>query len=182
MRNSKILNKQFLKSTTALTLLTGVLFINSELLLNAQAATSTATITVSASIASSCTITTGNMAFGAYDSGATSSATATIAANCTNGTPYNIYFNEASDGPAAGAYKLYAGGSSASGQNSDFLNAVFGATSGFSNIITNGTTYTISGIGTGSSVDKTLYGRIASGQTGKSATSFSRNLTLNLVY
>jgi spore coat protein U-like protein len=151
-------------------------------LLNAQAATSTATITVSASIASSCTITTGNMAFGAYDSGATSSATATIAANCTNGTPYNIYFNETSDGPVAGAYKLYAGGSSASGQSSDFLNVVFGATSGFSNIITNGTTYTISGTGTGSSVDKTLYGRIASGQTGKSATSISMNLTLNLVY
>jgi spore coat protein U-like protein len=182
MRNSKILNKQFLKSTTALTLLTGALFINSDFSLNAQAATSTATITVSASIASSCTITTGNMSFGAYDSGLTSSATATIATNCTNGTPFNIYFNETTDGPTAGAYKLYTAGGLASGQASDYLEAVFGATSGFSLIITNGNTVTISGTGTGALVNKTLYGRIASGQTGKSATSFSRNLTLNLVY
>lgn len=51
--------------------------------------TATANMTVTANVAASCTVSTGNMVFGAY-SGSLVTTTATITATCTNGTTYNI--------------------------------------------------------------------------------------------
>jgi len=177
-----LLSLKNLKTTTALSCLTGaVLFYSATGSDVAAQTTSTATITVSASIAASCTITTADLGFGTYNPSADSTGTATITATCTNGTPYNINFNDASDGVNTGTYKLYSAGTSASA-TSLWLEASFGATSGFTNLITNGNTYTISGTGNGSAQSKTLYGKILAGQTGRVSTSFSKIMTLNLVY
>jgi len=177
-----LLSLKNLKTTTALSCLTGaVLFYSATGSDVAAQTTSTATITVSASIAASCTITTANLSFGTYNPSADSTGTATITATCTNGTPYNINFSTAPDGATTDNYKLYSAGISASA-SSLWLEASFGATAGFTNLITNGNTYTISGTGNGSAQSKTLYGKIATGQTGRVATSFSQTLTLNLVY
>ena len=185
MKNTQfyLLSFKNLKTRTALSCLTGaVLFYSATGSDVAAQTTSTATITVSASIAASCTITTAPLAFGTYNpGGADTTGTATITATCTNGTAYTINFNDTPDGVTSGTYKLYSAGTSAAA-TSLWLEASFGATSGFTNSITNGNTYTISGTGNGSAQSKTLYGKIASGQTGRVATAFSQTLTLNLVY
>jgi len=184
MKNTRfyLLSLKNLKTTTALSCLTGaVLFYSATGSDVAAQTTSTATITVSATIAATCTITTANLSFGTYNPSADSTGNATITATCTNGTPYNINFSSAPDGVTTDTYKLYSAGTSAAA-SSLWLEASFGATSGFTNPITNGNTYTISGTGNGSAQSKTLYGKIATGQTGRVATSFSKIMTLNLVY
>ena len=184
MKNTHLYLLSFknLKTRTALSCLTGaVLFYSATGSDVAAQTTSTATITVSASIAASCTITTADLSFGTYNPSADTTGNATITATCTNGTAYTINFNDATDGVTTGTYKLYSAGTSAAA-TSLWLEASFGATSGFTNLITNGNTYTISGTGNGSAQSKTLYGKIATGQTGRVATAFSKILTLNLVY
>ena len=172
--------KKKLKTTTALSVIASTLVFYHASTSVAQSVTSTATLAVSASIASSCTISTTGLSFGTYASGAATTGSATITATCTNGTGYTILFNEASDGTTAGTYRIYSGGTT-SASSSLFLEASFGATSGFSLPITNSLN-AISGTGNGSAQTLTLYGNIASGQTTKVTGSFSRNLTLNLVY
>jgi len=172
--------KKKLKTTTALSVIASTLVFYHASTSIAQSVTSTATLAVSATIASSCTISTTTLSFGAYASGAATNGTATITATCTNGTGYTILFNEASDGTTAGTYRIYSGGTT-SASSSLFLEASFGATSGFTLPITNSLN-AITGNGNGSAQTITLYGNIASNQTGKVTGAFSRNLTLNLVY
>jgi spore coat protein U-like protein len=174
------MNYKKLKTTTALSAIAGSILFYHASIAEAQATTSTAVLTVSASIASSCTITTTGLSFGTYASGAATTGSATITATCTNGTAYTILFNEASDGTTAGTYRIYSAGT-VSATSSLFLEASFGSTSGFTSKITD-TLNAITGTGNGSAQTITLYGNLASGQTGKVATAFSRNLTLNLVY
>ena len=170
--------KKKLKTTTALSVIASTLVFYHAATSVAQSVTSTATLAVSASIASSCSISTTAMSFGAYASGADTSGTATITATCTNGTGYTILFNETPD--TTGIYRIYSGGTTTS-TASLYLEASFGATSGYTLAITNAAN-AISGTGNGSAQTLTLYGKIASGQTTKVSGSFSRNLTLNLVY
>lgn len=172
--------KKKLKTTTALSVIASTLVFYHAATSVAQSVTSTATLAVSATIASSCSISTTGLSFGAYASGAATTGTATITATCTNGTGYTILFNEASDGTTAGTYRIYSGGTTST-TSSLFLEASFGATSGFTLPITNSLN-AITGNGNGSAQTITLYGNIASGQTTKVSGSFSRNLTLNLVY
>ena len=170
--------KKKLKTTTALSVIASTLVFYHAATSVAQSVTSTATLAVSASIASSCSISTTAMSFGAYASGADTSGTATITATCTNGTGYTILFNETPD--TTGIYRIYSGGTTTS-TASLYLETSFGATSGYTLAITNAAN-AISGTGNGSAQTLTLYGKIASGQTSKVSGAFSRNLTLNLVY
>jgi spore coat protein U-like protein len=161
------------KSTTALTCLISALIITSE---SARAqTTTTGSMAVSSSVASSCTISAASMTFAAY-AGSLITANSVITSNCTNGTTYTISFN---DTPTSSPkYYLVRSGGSAS-VTSDVLEVTF--TNGVSTMI-NGAA-TITGTGTGSSATAgTITGTIAASQTGKTAGTFSKTMTLNLVY
>ena len=160
------------KSTTALTCLIGSLIISSES--GMSATTTTGQMVASSSVAASCTISAASMTFAAY-TGTTISATSVITANCTNGTSYTISFNDTATG---GIYYL--------------TNTTTGLTDSGNRLeagFTNGTTAmtagaaTITGTGTGSSATPgTITGTILLNQTGKTAGTYSKSMTLNLVY
>jgi spore coat protein U-like protein len=115
------------------------------------------------------------MAFGAYD-GTLATATSVVTANCTNGTTYNISFNDTPDATPA-YYLVRTGGASTT--LADRLNVTF--TNGVSTM-TNAAA-TISGSGTGSSATAgTITGTLAASQTGKTAGTFSKTMTLNIIY
>ncbi|NBV93186.1 MAG: hypothetical protein EBT29_01745 [Proteobacteria bacterium] len=161
------------KSTTALTCLVGALIISSDL--GAQT-TTTGSMLASGSVSSTCTVSGATMAFAAY---ATTQITAAsvITANCTNGTTYTISFNDAPDSVTK-YYLVRSGGNSATA--SDRLEVTF--TNGAGATMTNGAA-TITGTGTGSSATAgTITGTMAASQTGKTAGSYSKTMTLNIVY
>jgi spore coat protein U-like protein len=170
------------KSTTALTCLLGLLII---LRTPAQSATATGSMGVSTIVlsgsgglgggGSSCSVSASNMTFAVY-TGSSITATSAVSVNCTNNTSYSISFN---DTPEANPsyYLVLSGGSSANlvqRLNVTFLNG--------SETMTNGGA-TIIGTGIGSSVTAgTITGTIDAGQTGKTAGSYSKIMTLNIVY
>ena len=162
------------KSTTALTCLVGALIISSDLGL-AQT-TTTGSMIASGSVSSTCTVSGATLSFAAY-TGTEITATSEITANCTNGTTYNISFN---DTPNTGSsyYLVRAGGNVANA--TDYLAVTFKNTGGVA--MTNAAA-TISGTGTGSAATAgTITGTMAASQTGKTAGSFSKTMTLNIVY
>ena len=162
------------KSTTALTCLVGALIISSDL--GAQT-TTTGSMIASGSVASTCTVSGATMAFAAYEAN-TITATSVITANCTNGTTYTISFNDTPDSAPTKYYLVRSGGSSATA--SDRLEVTFTNAAGAT--MTNGAA-TITGTGTGSSAAAgTITGTMAASQTGKTAGSYSKTMTLNIVY
>jgi len=162
------------KSTTALTCLISALIITSE---SARAqTTTTGSMVVSSSVASSCTISAASMTFAAY-AASQITATSVVTANCTNGTTYAISFNDTPD-VTPKYYLVRSGGVSTTA--SDRLEATF--TNGAGATMTNGAA-TLTGTGTGSSATAgTITGTIAASQTGKTAGTFSKTMTVNLVY
>jgi spore coat protein U-like protein len=160
------------KSTTALTCLVGTLIISSDLGL---AASTSGSMIASGSVSSTCTVSGDTMSFAAY-SGTEITANSVITADCTNGTTYAISFN---DTPNTGSsyYLVRTGGNVAT--MSDVLAVTFkngGST------MTNATA-TITGTGTGSAATAgTITGTMAASQTGKTAGSYSKTMTLNIVY
>jgi len=161
------------KSTTALTCLVGALIISSDL--RAQT-TTTGSMIASGSVASTCTVSGATMAFAAYTASEIT-ATSVITANCTNGTTYAISFNDTPD-VSSKYYLVRSGGSSATA--SDRLEVSF--KNGAGATMTNAAA-TITGTGTGSSATAgTITGTMAASQTGKTAGSYSKTMTLNIVY
>lgn len=177
-KNNSIFEKKskitLAKSTTALTCLITSLFVNSETGL-AQT-TTTGSMVVSTSVASTCTVNAGAMTFAAY-AGSEITATSAITANCTNGTAFTISFSTAAD--TGSIYYLVRDGGSSS-TLSDRLETTF--KNGSAQTMTAGGA-TITGTGSGSSAAAgTITGTIAASQTGKTAGSYSKTITLNLVY
>ena len=171
IKNSKM---SLAKSTTALTCLIGSLIISSEY--GMAVTTTTGSMIASGSVASTCTVSGSTMAFAAY-SNTQITATSVITANCTNGSTYTISFNDTPDDSITKYYLVRSGGSSATA--SDRLEVTF--TNGVSTM-TNGAA-TITGTGTGSSATAgTITGTMAASQTGKTAGSYSKTMTLNIVY
>lgn len=161
------------KSTTALTCLVGALIISSDL--RAQT-TTTGSMIASGSVASTCTVSGASMAFAAYTASEIT-ATSVITANCTNGTTYAISFNDTPD-VTSKYYLVRSGGSSATA--SDRLEVSF--KNGAGATMTNAAA-TITGTGTGSAATAgTITGTMAASQTGKTAGSYSKTMTLNIVY
>jgi spore coat protein U-like protein len=161
------------KSTTALTCLIGSLIIYSN---SGLAASTTGSMIASGSVASTCTVSGATLSFLAYE-GSEITATSVISSNCTNGTTYAISFN---DTPNTGSsyYLVRSGGDVANA--SDYLAVTFKNTGGIA--MTNAAA-TITGTGTGSSaIAGTITGTMAASQTGKTAGSFSKTMTLNIVY
>jgi len=116
------------------------------------------------------------MTFAAY-TGAAITATSAVTANCTNATTFTISFNDTPDSSPA-YYLVREGGSSSTA--SDRINVTFTNTAGAT--MTNAAA-TITGTGTGSTATVgTITGSIAASQTGKTAGTYSKTMTLNLVY
>ena len=161
------------KSTTALTCLVGTLIISSDLGL---AASTSGSMIASGSVSSTCTVSGDTMTFAAY-SGIEITANSVITVNCTNATTYAISFN---DTPNTGSsyYLVRTGGNVAT--MSDVLAVTF--KNGAGSTMTNATA-TITGTGTGSPATAgTITGTMAASQTGKTAGSYSKTMTLNIVY
>jgi len=162
------------KSTTALTCLVGALIVSSDL--GIAQTTTTGSMLASGSVSSTCTVSGATMAFAAY-SNTQITANSVITANCTNGTTYTISFNDTPDSVTK-YYLVRSGGSSANA--SDRLEVSF--TNGAGATMTNAAA-TITGTGTGSSATAgTITGTMAASQTGKTAGSYSKTMTLNIVY
>jgi len=163
------------KSTTALTCLIGALIISSDLGL-AQTTTTTGAFTASGSVASTCTLSAATLSFDAWVN-ETQNKTVPIIANCTNGTTFNISIATSPDASPV-YYLVRAGGLSSTA--SDRLEVTFKNTDGIA--MTNGAA-TISSTGTGAAATAgTITGTMASSQTGKTAGSYSKLMTLNIVY
>jgi hypothetical protein len=158
------------KSTTALTCLVGVLIISAE---SGIALSTSGQFTASTSIAKSCTISADTMTFPAYV-GATITGESVVLVNCTSGATYEISLN---DSPSSGSNYLLA--NTTEGLTSNTLNVTF---SNGGAAMTNGAA-TIGGTGTGSSaIAGTITGSIIQNQTGKPAGTYSKLMTLNIVY
>jgi hypothetical protein len=170
------------KSTSALTCLLSLLIISRA---SAQNTTATGSMAVSTMISgsgplnnggSSCSVSASNMDFAPYTK-ILITATSVVSAICTDGTTYNISFND-SPNDASAYYLVRTGGNSSTA--SDRLNVIFTNTAGAT--MTNGAA-TISGTGIGSSATAgTITGTIAANQTGKTAGSYLKTMTLNIVY
>ena len=161
------------KSTTALTCLVGLFVVSSD---PARSATTSGTFVASTSVASTCTISAGAMAFATYTGSATITQTSVVTVDCSTGTNYTVSFNDTADGSGNYILQNTTTGTVATGHQLlvSFTNGASAMTSGAA---------TITGTGTGtSSAAGTITGSIASGQTGKSAGSYSKTMTLNLVY
>ena len=162
------------KSTTALTCLIGALIISSDLGL-AQT-TTTGAFTASGSVASTCTLSAATLTFEAWVN-VEQNKTVPIIANCTNGTTFNISIATSPDASPV-YYLVRAGGVSTTA--SDRLEVTFKNTDGVA--MTNGAA-TISSTGTGvAATAGTITGTMATSQTGKTAGSYSKLMTLNIVY
>lgn len=124
----------------------------------AQAQTSTQNFNVTATVQATCVVFTNNLSFGTYVPTALKDGSAELAVTCTNTTPYNVRLSAGGSGNIAArtmagtapvatlGYNLYRDAGRAQ---------VWGVTDN---------TDTVSGTGTGGSVNITIYGRIPAGQ------------------
>ena len=171
VKNSKM---TLAKSTTAFTCLVGLFIVSSDPA--AATATTSGTFVASTSVGAACTISAGSMAFAAYTGSDTITQTSVVTVNCSTGSNYTISFNDSADGN--GKYILQ---NTTTNTNNTGHQLLASFTNG-SSAMTAGAA-TITGVGAGSSAAAgTITGSIASGQTGKSAGSYSKTMTLNLVY
>ena len=162
------------KSTTALTCLVGVLLISAE---SANSlSTATGSFAVASSVAATCTISATSMTFGAYLPANTITATSVVTANCSLNQAYSISFL---DSPATGSTYYLENETPLGAAGDNRLNVTF--TNGTA-AMTNGAA-TITGTGTGTTATPgTITGTIASGQSGKVAGTYSKTMTLNIIY
>jgi hypothetical protein len=148
---------------------------------DAKAVTSTANLSVSTSITGTCVASATPMSFGTYNSGAESVATSTLYINLTSGNTFRVTMADDVISPdTAGNYRLWLDGDS----NSEYLRVSLYNPAGnklhYSGLVD---ANNIIGTGTGSNVAvATITGRIPSGQTGKSAGSYNRTISLNIAY
>ena len=159
------ISRAYAQSTTA----TGLMAVSTMILAGSPA-------TLNNGETGSCSVSAGDLNFAAY-TGSLITATSTVSINCSNNTNYSISFNDTPEATPA-YYLVRVGGTSATA--SDRLNVIFTNTEGAT--MTKGAA-TISGIGIGSSaVAGTITGTLAKDQTGKTAGSYSKIMTLNVVY
>jgi len=161
------------KSTTALTCLVGLFIVSSD---PAASLTTAGTFIASTSVASACTFSAGAMGFDPY-TGSTITANSVLTVNCSTGTSFTISFNDTANG--SGEYTLQNTTTNVSSAGHQLL--VSFAKSGGGAMTSGAATITGTGAGT-SSAAGTITGTIAQGQTGKSAGSYSKIMTLRLDY
>ena len=141
--------------------------------------TASGNLDVNANISSSCSIfSAGTMNFGSY-TGSELTAESPITIDCSNSTVYTITLTD-SHQSSSPYYKLVRAGGSES-TLSDYLQVAFRIYG--SNTFLQQTVSTIVGTASGNeSVAHTLQGVLTTGQTGKTAGSYSKVVSLNLSY
>lgn len=145
----------------------------------AWAGSQSAPMAVSANVTANCSITAGNLAFGAVNpvSGSNYDATATLSITCTSGSTWSAGAN-AGGGPSA----TFATRRMTNGANT--LNYTIYTDSGRNTVWGDGTSSSslLNGTGTGSTQSVTVYGRVPSGQTTVPAGSYADSVTVTITY
>lgn len=144
----------------------------------AQAATQNSTMGVSMTVTGGCTVAAGSISFGTQSIiTANVDQTGTLSVTCTNTTPYNVGFDQGTNGASVSARRMKGGAG-----NTEFVNyALFtnaGRTTNWGSTIG---TDTLAGTGNGSAQTLTVYGRVAP-QTMGSPGAYSDTITVTLTY
>lgn len=122
------------------------------------AATTTTTFNITATVVATCQISAAPLAFGNY-SGALTNSTSTIIATCTNTSPYNIGLNAGTATGATVTARKMTGPAAALLNYNLYSNA--GMTTNWGNTVG---TDTVTGTGSGTAQNLTVYGSIPAGQ------------------
>ena len=146
----------------------------------AFAATDTATMGVSATVTANCNVSTTALSFGNVDvtSGSNVDGTSTIDVTCTNGTGWTATADAGAGTGATLTTRKMANGA-------ELLNYVLYTDSARTTIWgdgVGGTTATLTGTGTGSAQQSTIYGQVPSGQTSLPAGSYADTVTVTVTY
>ena len=142
--------------------------------------TITASMPISATVNNSCSaVTASAIAFGNYNplSSTPSDSDGTIAVTCTNNTPFNVSLNGGTTtGGTIAARKL-------AGPDGADLSYNLYTDSGHNTVWGDGTTGSVvSGTGTGSAVNETVYGAVPADQSGAVAGAYSDTVTVSVEY
>lgn len=148
----------------------------------AQATTATNTFTVSTNVTASCSVSGSNLVFTDVDPLANASAatdgTSTVTVTCANTTPYDVGLSAGSaTGASVSARKM-----THTDTTSTLDYALYSDAARTTNWGETVATDTVAGIGTGSTQDLTVYGRIASGQQTAKVGSYSDTVTVTVTY
>lgn len=145
----------------------------------ALAATTSSTMSVTATVTANCVVSTSALAFGNVNtiSGTNVNGTGGLTITCANGTPWS-----AAAGVGAGSGASYTNRRMTSGAN--LLNYNIYTTVARTTVWGNGTGGTAAIAGTGSGVAQavTVYGRVASGQTGVPAGAYADTVAVTVTY
>jgi spore coat protein U-like protein len=145
----------------------------------AGATTTGGNLGVSATIPTTCTLSTSPVAFGTVISisGSSVDAAGGITVTCTNGASWTAAADAGSGTGASFATRKLASGS-------NLLSYSLYTDSGRTSVWGDGSTgnATLSGTGSGSAQNVTVYGRIAAGQTGAPAGSYSDTVAVTVTY
>jgi spore coat protein U-like protein len=146
----------------------------------AFAATATSTMDVSATVTSNCVVSTTALDFGNVDvtSGSDVDGTGGISITCTSGADWTATADAGgSTGATLAVRKLTDG--------TNFLNYALYTDSARTNLWGDGTTLStqaITGTGTGTQQDSTIYGRVPSGQTSLPAGAYTDTVNVTVTY
>ena len=146
----------------------------------AAAVTTTATMQVTANVQATCTVSSGNLAFGSYTGGTATpvDATTTITATCPPGQSYDIGLN-AGLGPSATTSTRMM---TISGPGTSTLNyGLFTDSTRSTNWDDIGGTNTVAGTGDSTGQAITVYGRIPAGQNVQTGT-YEDTITVTMDY
>jgi spore coat protein U-like protein len=170
------------KTTSALTFLVATIMI-CQSTANATATTSNNDLVITTSVGSVCSVLSStNLTFAVYDNIGTSdqaeTSPAVISSTCSTGTTFQVSLNDTSS--AQNDYYMSTGLDTGTAQRINFKL--------FATSARNGTAVTkdiqiVSATGTGSSANiATLWGKITASQINKDSGSYSKTLTLNIIY
>jgi spore coat protein U-like protein len=143
-----------------------------------SAATTSTTFQVTATVASACTVSANNLAFGTYvqTAGVNTDATTTVTVNCSLSTGYNIGLDEGTGTGATVSDRIMSDGSSNELNYTLYSNAL--RTTLWGNTVGSDT---VSGTGLG--VAHTVYGRVFSDQSDTAPVgSYSDTITVTVTY
>ena len=174
-------------SLGAIALLVGASAVHAQTTANTTSAvhaqtTANTTFTVTLTLTPTCTISATNMDFGTQGVlAAQLTATSAITTTCTNTTPYNIWLNAGSVTGSSVAQRLLAG--TAAGNTGTTVNFNLYQTAAPTAPIWGNTvgTDTVSGVGTGSAVETTVYGRVPA-QTTPAPGAYQYTITATITY
>ena len=145
----------------------------------AEATTTSANLGVGATISSNCTLSTNAVDFGTVNAinGSSVDAAGGITVTCTNGTSWTATADAGSGSGATFATRKMAAGS-------NLLNYTLYTDSNRTSVWGDGSSgnSTLSGTGSGTAQNVSVYGRIAAGQTSAPAGSYSDTVSVTVTY